>query len=271
MPTSTGAASWGSAPDRGPTRAPRCSSPMRRGRRTWAWSATSTAPTAMQPWSSSHYPDVVVDGQPPADQARVTAGRAARASSATTPTRLPCRRCSRRRVPVVLDAGALSVVAGSAAVRATIVDRAAARPAHRPDVPRGRVRAASAGRARRASAGSRPPAPPRRRSSATIVLKGPGTVIVDPEGVGFIDTEGTADLGTAGSGDVLTGVVAAVLAPHGRTAAAMRPRSPRRRLPRSGCTAVPGREAAVAAPVTATDIADAVPAAIRAARFGDDA
>ena len=32
-----------------------------------------------------------------------------------------------------------------------------------------------------------------------------------------------------------------------------------------------GREAAVTAPVTATDIADAVPAAIRAARFGDDA
>jgi len=54
---------------------------------------------------------------------------------------------------------------------------------------------------------------------AVIVRKGPGTVIAAPDGSCFVDRAGSSALATAGSGDVLTGCIASLLAgagAHGR-------------------------------------------------------
>jgi ADP-dependent NAD(P)H-hydrate dehydratase / NAD(P)H-hydrate epimerase len=216
------------------------------------------------------YPDVVVDGAPPAEQLRATAWACGSGFVGDTADGLAVRAVLEARVPVVLDAGALTVVAEDAGIRAAVADRTdrgltTVLTPHEGEFERiqpgllatlGRLGAA---RAAAAALG------------AVIVLKGPGTVVVDPEGNAFVDIEGTAELGTAGSGDVLTGVVAAVLS--GAWADGLRAPGA---MTRAVAAAVwvhgrAGREAAAVAPVTATDIADAVPAAIRAARSGDDA
>lgn len=50
---------------------------------------------------------------------------------------------------------------------------------------------------------------------SVIVLKGAGTLIASPEGDAYIDLMGTADLATAGSGDVLAGLIAGLIAANG--------------------------------------------------------
>lgn len=216
-----------------------------------------------------HYPDVVVDGEPPAEQSRATAWACGSGFVGDAADAVAVRAVLEARVPVVLDAGALTVIAEDADVRAAIADRASlglttVLTPHEGEFERmqpgllatfGRLDAA------RAAASA---------LGAVIVLKGPGTIIVDPDGTAFVDTEGTADLGTAGSGDVLTGVVAAVLA--GAWADGVRVPAT---MTEATAAAVwlhgrAGREAAARSPVTATDIAAAVPAAIRGARGGED-
>lgn len=216
------------------------------------------------------FPDIVVDGQPPADQARATGWACGSGFVGDDADEAAVLAVLGARVPVVLDAGALTVVARSANARAAIADRAdrglpTVLTPHEGEFERLQPGALAArGRldAARAAASA---------LRAIIVLKGPGTLIVDPEGTAVIDTEGTADLGTAGSGDVLTGVAAALLAgawADGRRDAAAFTEATAAAVWLHGRA---GRQAAVGAPVTATDIAEAVPAAIRAARFGDDA
>jgi hydroxyethylthiazole kinase-like uncharacterized protein yjeF len=216
-----------------------------------------------------HYPDVVVDGEPPAEQVRATAWACGSGFVGDAADAVAVRAVLEARVPVVLDAGALTVVADEADVRAAIADRAShglttVLTPHEGEFERIQP-GLLAGRGRLDAARAAASA-----LSAVIVLKGSGTVIVDPEGTSFIDTEGTADLGTAGSGDVLTGVVAAVLA--GAWADGVRASSS---MTEAVAAAVwlhgrAGREAAIGSPVTATDVATAVPAAIRAAREGED-
>ena len=217
----------------------------------------------------SRYPDTVVDGSDPSDQPRVDAWACGpgfpgdRVDEATVSAVLATR------LPVVLDAGALSVVADSDDVRDRIFRRGqqaivTVLTPHDGEFERilpgllekapGRLGAA------RAAA---------RELGCIIVLKGPGTIIAGPEGRVFVDVEGTVDLGTAGSGDVLTGLTAAVLA-----GAWVGGRREPGELVEAVAAAVwlhgaAGRIAALGAPVTATDIADAIPAAIRRARFGD--
>lgn len=218
----------------------------------------------------SRYPDVVVDGQPPATQARATAWACGSGFVGDDADVAAVQAVLEARVPVVLDAGALTVVAESVDIRATIADRAerglpTVLTPHEGEFERlqpGVLAASGRLAAARAAASA---------LRATIVLKGPGTLIVDPDGTAFVDTEGAADLGTAGSGDVLTGVVAGVLA--GAWADGCRDTAA---FAEATAAAVwlhgrAGREAAVTGPVTATDIADAIPAAILAARTGDDA
>ena len=103
------------------------------------------------------------------------------------------------------------------------------------------------------------------------MFKGPGTVVAAPGGHAYVDVEGTSDLGAAGSGDVLSGLLAAVLA-----GAWSEGRRGEDAMARAAAAAVwlhgrAGRIAARQGPVAATDIAAAVRAAIRSARFGEDA
>lgn len=217
----------------------------------------------------SHFPDVVVDGSPPADQGRATAWGCGSGFPGDDTDTLTVSAVLEADVPVVLDAGALAVVAETDSVRALIRDRSAeglptVLTPHDGEFARlaPGVLADSAGRldaAIRASADLQ----------AVVVLKGAGTVIAHPTGWAAIDREGTADLGTAGSGDVLMGLVAGLLA----GAWARGQRSPREV---GECVAAAvwlhgraGRIAARRGPVTALDVAATIPEAVRAARFGE--
>ena len=215
-----------------------------------------------------HFPDVVVDGSPPATQSRASAWGCGSGFPGDATDAATVAAVLDARVPVVLDAGALTVVADDAEVRAALRDRYAhglvtVLTPHEGEFERlaPGVLQASTGRlaaARQVAADL----------GAVIVLKGAGTVVADPVGQAFIDVEGTPDLGTAGSGDVLTGILAGVLAGAWATG---------RREPAllTGAVAAgvwlhgrAGRLAAQDGPVTAPDIADAVRAAVVAARDG---
>ena len=53
--------------------------------------------------------------------------------------------------------------------------------------------------------------------NACVVLKGQQTVVASPSGEVFINSTGNAGMGTAGTGDVLTGILAGLVAQHGRS------------------------------------------------------
>lgn len=94
------------------------------------------------------------------------------------------------------------------------------------------------------------------RTGAVVVLKGAGTITADPGGTVVVNATGAPALATAGTGDVLTGVIAALLAkgmPPLQAAAAG--------------VAVHGHAGEACAHgdgTIASDIIDALPAAIRA-------
>jgi hydroxyethylthiazole kinase-like uncharacterized protein yjeF len=218
----------------------------------------------------SRYPDVVVDGSEPSAQPRVDAWACGPGFPGDATDALTVVAVLSTDLPVVLDAGALTVVADSVDVRRRLVERAerglvTVLTPHEGEFERivpglldrglGRLAATRAAAA---------------QLGAVVVLKGPGTVIAGPSGRAFVDVVGTADLGVAGSGDVLTGLMAAVLA--GAWAEG-------RRDPDGLVEAVAaavwlhgaaGRIAALRAPVTSTGISDALPCAIRLARFGEE-
>lgn len=217
----------------------------------------------------AQYPDVVVDGTAPAAQLRATAWACGSGFTGSVDDEAVVMAVLDVPVPVVLDAGALTIVAESPAVRERIVDRALAGHVtvltpHQGEFERLQpgLLASSPGRADAA----------RQAASALhciVVLKGAGTIIAAPSGPVFVDTEGTADLGVAGSGDVLTGILGAVLA--GAQAD--------RRIASNDAAAEAvaagvwlhgraGQLAGLEAPVTAPDIASHVAAAVRSARFG---
>ncbi len=108
-------------------------------------------------------------------------------------------------LPAVVDADALTLLAGDPELRRMLGDRTAptALTPHVGEFARlgyevGDDRLAAA-RAAAADLG------------ATLLLKGPGTVIADPDGTAFVDVMATSALATAGSGDSLTGIIGAVL------------------------------------------------------------
>lgn len=212
------------------------------------------------------FPDVVIDGSPPTEQHRATAwgcGSGFTGDSADAPA---VAAVLEARVPVVLDAGALSVVGESQDIR----DRIASR--HRDGLVT--VLTPHEGEFERLQPGLLGRSPGRLMAAlaasselaAVVVLKGPGTVIASPQGSAWIDTEGTSDLGTAGSGDVLTGLVAAVLA--GAWSDGVRDAELLAEAVAAGVWlhGRAGRHAGRSGPVTATDIAAAVPEAIASVR-----
>jgi ADP-dependent NAD(P)H-hydrate dehydratase / NAD(P)H-hydrate epimerase len=90
---------------------------------------------------------------------------------------------------------------------------------------------------------------------ATVLLKGSATVVADPDGRTHVNPTGTGWLATAGSGDVLSGATGALLA------AGFAGDAPVLGAFVHGLAA---RLAADGGPVTALDVASALPAAVRA-------
>jgi hydroxyethylthiazole kinase-like uncharacterized protein yjeF len=216
----------------------------------------------------SQFPDVVVDGSDPNEQTRVDAWACGPGFPGDGTDEATVLALLAAPVPVVLDAGALQIVADSTQVRSDIEGRrqrglVTVITPHQGEFER--ILPGVLGESFGRMAAAREAA---RALSAIVVLKGPGTVIASPDGECIVDAHSTADLGTAGSGDVLTGLIGGLLA--GAWSADLREPG---HLHRAVAAAVwihgaAGRIAARQAPVVATDIAAAVGPAIREARFG---
>lgn len=216
-----------------------------------------------------HFPDIVKDGSDPSDQTRVDVWACGPGFPGDRLDSVTVAAVLASSVPVVLDAGALFIAAEEPDVRASIADRwhrglLTVLTPHQGEFERLMPGALTAAGGRLAAAQYAA-----SQWGAVVVLKGPGTVIASPDGSAFVDVEGSADLGCAGSGDVLTGVIAAVMS--GAWADGRRTSADLTEAVAAGVWlhGAAGRIAAEHAPVTATDIASAVPAAIRLARFGD--
>lgn len=215
------------------------------------------------------YPDVVIDGTAPAQQARADAWACGSGFPGTEDDEATVLAVLDAPGPVVLDAGALTVVAESADVRRRIAERADANLAtaltpHEGEFARLQPQAdlASDGRITAALTAA-------ADLNCIVVLKGPGTVVAAPSGAVFVDLEGTAALATAGSGDVLTGILGGVLA--GAWAAGRRDEADLTEAVAAGVWlhGCAGRLAERHGPVAGTDIAEQVGAAVVLARFGD--
>jgi hydroxyethylthiazole kinase-like uncharacterized protein yjeF len=89
---------------------------------------------------------------------------------------------------------------------------------------------------------------------ATVLLKGDRTVVASPDGTTWVNPTGTPALATGGTGDVLAGLLGSLLAaglPPDRAA-----------ISAAYAHGLAGRAAARRGPVTATDVAAALPEAI---------
>jgi hydroxyethylthiazole kinase-like uncharacterized protein yjeF len=115
--------------------------------------------------------------------------------------------CLRTSVPVVLDAGALAILAASAELQELVRERGAVTILTPHDGEFARLGGAVQGVGRLGAALAMA-----RQRDAVVLLKGPGTVIAAPDGTCFVDVEAGPVLATAGSGDVLSGIIGALLA-----------------------------------------------------------
>jgi hydroxyethylthiazole kinase-like uncharacterized protein yjeF len=102
-----------------------------------------------------------------------------------------------------------------------------------------------------------------QRHGVVVVLKGPGTVVATPEGGPiFLDAAGDSSLSTAGTGDILGGLIASVLAPVAQESLSHRDVA----AIAASAVFVHGLAGRIAAedgfPVRATDVVDALPAAV---------
>lgn len=147
-------------------------------------------------------------------------------------------------VPLVVDADGLRHVTEPLGVP-TLLTPHAGELARMLDVQRTDVESDPLRHARRAA----------DRFAGVVLLKGDRTVVAAPGGETYVNTTGTPWLATAGAGDVLAGVAGALLAASGRPL-------------ESGAVAawVHGAAATLAGsggPVTATEVATAVPTLLR--------
>ena len=116
------------------------------------------------------------------------------------------------RLPLVLDADALNLVAGEGDLHVALATRKAptlitphpAEAARLLDSTIAAVQADRIGAALELAT----------TYNAHVALKGCGTIVATPDGRWFVNTSGNPGLATAGSGDVLTGFVTALLAQH---------------------------------------------------------
>lgn len=213
-------------------------------------------------------PDVVIDGAAPVHQTRADAWACGSGFPGTADDEATVLAVLDTTGPVVLDAGALTVVAESAEVRRRVAGRSEAGlvtvlTPHEGEFARLQpdVDLASTGRIAAALVAA-------AELHCIVVLKGPGTVVAAPSGAVFLDTEGTPALATAGSGDVLTGILGSVLA--GAWATSQRDDADLVEAVAAGVWlhGCAGRLAETDGAVTATDIAGHVGAAVNVVRFG---
>ena len=124
---------------------------------------------------------------------------------------------TRWRGPVVLDADALNVFAGDAAILARLLDgRPALLTPHVAEFARLAGGTPEDALARRFDAGLGLAS----ALGSTVLLKGVPTVISEPGGRRAVSAAGTAALATGGSGDLLGGIAATLLAHTGDAFAA---------------------------------------------------
>lgn len=112
--------------------------------------------------------------------------------------------------PVVLDADALNLIAGSTALQSQLAQRGAPCILTPHPLEAARLLGISA-----AQVQADRPAAARQlagKLAATVVLKGSGTVIAARDGAIVINTTGNPALATAGTGDVLSGLCGSLLA-----------------------------------------------------------
>ena len=162
-------------------------------------------------WGSSPevvraYPDVVRASRDPRDCPRVTAW--ACGPGVTSRDVVAAVLASER--PVVLDAGALRLMADEVYLRDSVTARTdegltTVLTPHLGEFTALFPEIDSVDRVHAARDAA-------RRTGAIVVLKGAPTVIADPQGEVRIDIAGTPALACAGSGDVLTGIVGALAA-----------------------------------------------------------
>jgi hydroxyethylthiazole kinase-like uncharacterized protein yjeF len=169
--------------------------------------------------------------------------------------------------PLVIDAGALDLVARATGpvvitphYRELAVALAAAADDDSPAIPAAdEIRADPAGWAGRAAS----------TLGVTVLLKGHTTHVATPDGTSFTVTAGPPWLATAGSGDVLGGVLGALLATN--TEAVRTGGHPALAALAATAAWVHGRAGEAASgggPVTALDVAEAVPGVLRSLLAG---
>ncbi|WP_454728745.1 bifunctional ADP-dependent NAD(P)H-hydrate dehydratase/NAD(P)H-hydrate epimerase [Cellulosimicrobium protaetiae] len=159
------------------------------------------------------------------------------------------------RVPVVVDAGALSLLPERCPPSVVLTPHAGELAtllrSRGDDVTRADVEAEPLRWARRAH----------EVTGATVLLKGSATVVVGPEGA-WSQADAPAWLATAGAGDVLAGILGTVLAAHSARVV----REPRLAAELAAAAAVVHGLAAERSnpggPLAALDVADAVPAVV---------
>lgn len=166
-------------------------------------------------------------------------------------------------VPAVLDAGALDLVraaAGPVVLTPHFGELVPVLQATGIDATKEEVAGDPGGWAVRAAAAT----------GATVLLKGATTMVADPSGLRHAVRAGPPWLATAGSGDVLGGVLGALVA----TNAAVIGEDPAVLAEVAAAAAwihgEAGRHASGGGPVAALDVAEAVPAVIRALLAGSD-
>ena len=116
----------------------------------------------------------------------------------------------RKRLPLVLDADALNLIAADSAVQRLVTERSeptllTPHPAEAARLLQQSTAAVQSDRVRAAIELA-------QRFCSLVVLKGAGSVCATADGSWFINTCGNAGMASAGMGDVLTGMIAALLA-----------------------------------------------------------
>ena len=116
------------------------------------------------------------------------------------------------KLPLLLDADALNIVAADGDLQVTLASRTSPTllTPHPAEAARLLGCDVATIQADRLTAGLELAT----RYHALIALKGCGTIVADPDGSWFVNTNGNPGLATAGSGDVLSGIITALLAQH---------------------------------------------------------